>query len=78
GGIEYQRPCETRQQRAFSGIINLPQHARNPVPWIVILLFATLAWIPTFQQMQSMLSMRMPMIGPMAVSAKSTSCKLRS
>ncbi len=66
--VEYQRLHQTSQRRAFSDMISLPQQARNPVPWMVILLFATLAWIPTLQQTLSMLSIRVPMIGPMGMS----------
>ena len=67
-GIEYQHLRETRQRRPFSDMINLPQHARKPIPWMVILLLALLAWIPTLQQTLSMLSMPMPMVGPMGMS----------
>jgi len=66
--IEHQSLSEMRQRRAPSHITNLPQHARNPVPWMVIFLFATLAWIPTLQQTLSMLSMPMSMVGPMGMS----------
>lgn len=39
--------------------ITLPQLARNPFAWIITLLLALLAWIPTFQQAFSMLSVQM-------------------
>ena len=66
--IEYQSLHQTSQRRTFSDVINLPQQARNPFSWMVILLFAALAWIPTLQQTLNMLSIHMPMIGPMGMS----------
>ncbi len=44
----------------------LPRLARNPFAWMVTLLLAILAWIPTLQQTLSMLSM--PMYGTMGMS----------
>jgi predicted metal-binding membrane protein len=66
--MEYQGPHQTSQRRAFSDVINLPRQARNPISWMVILLLAALAWIPTLQQALSMLSIHVPMIGPMGMS----------
>ncbi len=65
---EYQSLHQTSQRRAFSDMSNLPQQARSPVPWVVILLFAALAWIPTLQQTLSMHSTHVSMVGPMGMS----------
>jgi predicted metal-binding membrane protein len=62
---EYQNARERQPQVSH---VMLPTHARQPVVWIVILLLAALAWIPTLQQTLGMLSMPMPMIGPMGMS----------
>jgi predicted metal-binding membrane protein len=44
-------------------VIKLPQTARDPLAWSVMLLLAALAWIPTLGQTLSMLAM--PMYGTM-------------
>lgn len=66
--IDSQNMRVERPPRVLSEILTLPPHAKHPLVWITIFLCAMLAWIVTTQQVLSMLSMPMSMVGPMGMS----------